>query len=259
MEEVDITVLAAKSVFSDMIDKCPPAERCRDAFDRTSKATIKMANQTGGFGAPVPRKRRNNVTTTASTRDGALEWKSADSRSSASMSGQTSRAFNFDMMPDNLSSPAVSAAGDVPLSPRLPRSNTFESDGFGLMGQSSQPALSPSDTSLGGDGSQAMDAGMLGGAEGMARAAMSAAQPGAGSSAPFLQNSFPSGAVEYSDPQTMEFLQSLQGGATPTDFSGLDPLGFGLNWDGGINQEYGEGQPVSLFDGFFFGGQSAQQ
>ena len=32
------------------MDKCPPAEACRDAFDRTAKATIKMANSTGGFG-----------------------------------------------------------------------------------------------------------------------------------------------------------------------------------------------------------------
>ncbi|RDA83203.1 hypothetical protein CP532_1228 [Ophiocordyceps camponoti-leonardi (nom. inval.)] len=50
MDEVDFTVLAAKSVFTDMIDKCPPAETCRDAFDRTAKATIKMASSMGGFG-----------------------------------------------------------------------------------------------------------------------------------------------------------------------------------------------------------------
>lgn len=50
MDEVDFTILAATSVFSDLIDKCPPAEACRDAFDRTAKATIKMANSTGGFG-----------------------------------------------------------------------------------------------------------------------------------------------------------------------------------------------------------------
>ncbi|PFH55434.1 hypothetical protein XA68_18335 [Ophiocordyceps unilateralis] len=50
MDEVNFTVLAAKSVFTDMIDKCPPAETCRDAFDRTAKATIKMASSSGGFG-----------------------------------------------------------------------------------------------------------------------------------------------------------------------------------------------------------------
>ncbi|KAJ1333671.1 transcriptional regulatory protein GAL4 [Microdochium nivale] len=50
MDEVDFTIFAATSVFTDLIDKCPPAEACRDAFDRTAKATIRMAHSTGGFG-----------------------------------------------------------------------------------------------------------------------------------------------------------------------------------------------------------------
>ncbi len=50
MDEVDFTILAATSVFTELIDKCPPAEACRDAFERTAKATIKMANSRGGFG-----------------------------------------------------------------------------------------------------------------------------------------------------------------------------------------------------------------
>ena len=35
------------------MDKCPPAEACRDAFDRMSKATIKMGLSTTGFGSQV--------------------------------------------------------------------------------------------------------------------------------------------------------------------------------------------------------------
>ena len=54
MDEVDFTILAAHSVFTDLMDKCPPAEACRDAFDRTARATIKMANSTGGFGQDLP-------------------------------------------------------------------------------------------------------------------------------------------------------------------------------------------------------------
>lgn len=64
MDEVDFTVLAAKSVFTDMIDKCPPAETCRDAFDRTAKATIKMASSSGGFGTASARPRRQRRETT---------------------------------------------------------------------------------------------------------------------------------------------------------------------------------------------------
>jgi hypothetical protein len=51
MEHVDFTILAATSVLGDMIDKCPPAETCRDAFDRMSKATVQMCMSTTGFGS----------------------------------------------------------------------------------------------------------------------------------------------------------------------------------------------------------------
>lgn len=35
------------------MDKCPPAEACRDAFDRMSEATVKMCQSTTGFGSRV--------------------------------------------------------------------------------------------------------------------------------------------------------------------------------------------------------------
>ena len=57
MGEVDFTILAATSGFTDLSEKCPPAEACRDAIDRTARATIRMANSTGGFGQVLPRKR----------------------------------------------------------------------------------------------------------------------------------------------------------------------------------------------------------
>ncbi|KAK4951078.1 hypothetical protein LTR28_006944 [Elasticomyces elasticus] len=50
LDDVDFTVLAATSVLGDLIGKCPPAEACRDAFDRMSKATISMCMSTTGFG-----------------------------------------------------------------------------------------------------------------------------------------------------------------------------------------------------------------
>lgn len=73
MDEVDFTVLAATSVFTDLMEKCPPAEACRDAFERTAKATIKMANSTGGFGqAP------NNVSGLRRKRSTSLERQRMD-------------------------------------------------------------------------------------------------------------------------------------------------------------------------------------
>lgn len=51
IDDVDFTVLAATSVLTDLVDMCPPAESCRDAFVRMSKATISMVMSTTGFGA----------------------------------------------------------------------------------------------------------------------------------------------------------------------------------------------------------------
>ena len=68
MEEVDFTVLAAKSVFADLIDKCPPAETCSDAFDRTAKATTKMVSSTGGFGLEL------HGGWPSQNRDGQTDW-----------------------------------------------------------------------------------------------------------------------------------------------------------------------------------------
>ncbi|KAL2871889.1 Zn(II)2Cys6 transcription factor [Aspergillus lucknowensis] len=50
LDEVDFTVLAATSVLGDLMHKCPPAEACRDAFERMSKATVEMSLSTTGFG-----------------------------------------------------------------------------------------------------------------------------------------------------------------------------------------------------------------
>lgn len=50
---MDFTVLAATSVLGDLIGKCPPAEACRDAFERMSKATVQMGLSTTGFGSQV--------------------------------------------------------------------------------------------------------------------------------------------------------------------------------------------------------------
>ena len=53
LEDVEYTVHAATSVLADLVEKCPPAEACKDAFDRMSKATIKMGLSTTGFMAPL--------------------------------------------------------------------------------------------------------------------------------------------------------------------------------------------------------------
>ncbi|KAK5333133.1 hypothetical protein LTR98_010774 [Exophiala xenobiotica] len=53
LDDFDFTVLAATSVLGDLMEKCPPAEACRDAFERMSKATVQMCMSTPGFGFSV--------------------------------------------------------------------------------------------------------------------------------------------------------------------------------------------------------------
>lgn len=83
--DVEYTVHAAISVLADLVEKCPPAEACKDAFDRMSKATIKMSLSTTGFkpslndqmarstqqdykGSPSPRSLRSDLSQDTLTR-----------------------------------------------------------------------------------------------------------------------------------------------------------------------------------------------
>jgi len=50
LDDFDFTVLAATSVLADLMVKCPPAEACRDAFERMSKATVQMCMSSPAFG-----------------------------------------------------------------------------------------------------------------------------------------------------------------------------------------------------------------
>ncbi|CBF88580.1 UAY_EMENI Positive regulator of purine utilization [Aspergillus nidulans FGSC A4] len=75
LDEVDFTVLAATSVLRDLMHKCPPAEACRDAFERMSKATVEMSLSTTGFG---PQVELNRVQTSTS---GSRQFNATQSRS----------------------------------------------------------------------------------------------------------------------------------------------------------------------------------
>ncbi|KAJ4300338.1 hypothetical protein N0V88_003011 [Collariella sp. IMI 366227] len=87
MDEVDFTILAATSVFTDLMDKCPPAEACRDAFDRTVKATLKMVNASGGFGQQYHPPQGSTASSSRNSLDhNRMDWSTRSD--SASMSGK---------------------------------------------------------------------------------------------------------------------------------------------------------------------------
>ncbi|KAL0944381.1 fungal specific transcription factor [Colletotrichum truncatum] len=243
MDEVDFTILAAKSVFTDLIDKCPPAETCRDAFDRTAKATIKMANSTGGFGSVPPRKMREN----------RFEWSSASgdgaSTSTASVPRRRQQQQQFQQgnfqpdraLSDTLSSPSLSVAGDLP-----PRNSPLATD-FNMMGQGSPSEIDPSFV-----------------ASPPVPRRLAAQRSSSGG--PFMNQQQQQGSynvTDYPDIQNMDFFQSLQGssnGEVGPNGDGTTPqldLGFGINWDN-MHHDFSDGQQMNIFDGFFFGGQQQQ-
>lgn len=72
LEDFDYTVLAATFVLGDLTQKCPPAEACREAFERMSKATVQMCLSKPEFGFSLnrdlktPRTARRNTNTSTS-------------------------------------------------------------------------------------------------------------------------------------------------------------------------------------------------
>ncbi|GAO18198.1 uncharacterized protein UV8b_01216 [Ustilaginoidea virens] len=271
LDEVDFTVLAAKSVFSDMIDKCPPAETCRDAFDRTAKATIKMASASGGFGVHLQQPRRQRRETTP--------W--ATSPAGSSMKAPTSHRhhqseqhspFQFDLsLSDSLSSPGMSAAGDMGAGHHTPppvgKVEAFDTDPF-MSSTSSGPSpvsISPlpiSPVHVDGMGRKdeagSIDPSLMPSPPPTARSNL---PPQGGSGASFPSPPFGlQGSMSYPDANahTMEFLRNLGGVPGGEEVGSVDQanldLRLGMNWDG-MHGEYGEGQQMNPFGTFFFGGQ----
>lgn len=286
MDEVDFTILAATSVFTDLIEKCPPAEACRDAFDRTAKATIKMANSTGGFGQVLPSKgtKRRNSRSGGGSLDDRLNW---SSRASDARSSSSNRSYphhqqrmstdyppqrkpaQYDMASDAYStsaaSPSQQHAGGPHHHQKPPKrfrpsanlSDTSDNQTFNpslrhapphphSAGTASTSPLSP-DPAL--DPSSHTTPPSL---------PVGFFPPGgAGAALPFSANNI----------QGLDFLQNLnnQGGAagSSADFDGefggnqgdtqMD-LNFGLGWEG-LHHDFSDGQQLDLFDGFFFGDQ----
>ncbi|KAI2624247.1 hypothetical protein GGR54DRAFT_566942 [Hypoxylon sp. NC1633] len=289
MDEVDFTILAATSVFTDLIEKCPPAEACRDAFDRTSKATVKMANSTGGFGQVLHRNKRTsknsnervdylNAREATANRHKAHHRASLDhtaSRTTSSFNTPGQESYSSHETPSQMGSMhAPSQTGGFRLA--MPGVKT-EQDGYSMlrsMPQSTLSTASLSDAASLPDNS-AIDPVLLPSPAAHSNSPVSVnsltpqsnqgqqfSQAGGGNSnfnmlrSPATSNFTPS-AMNYADLQGMDFLQGIQDqpnadGMINTDLQ-MD-MGFGLGWEG-VHHDFSDGQQVDLFDGFFFGGQ----
>ncbi|OIW32109.1 hypothetical protein CONLIGDRAFT_573147 [Coniochaeta ligniaria NRRL 30616] len=290
MDEVDFTILAATSVFTDLIDKCPPAEACRDAFDRTAKATIKMANSTGGFGQVLPgaapgHKRRNSRN---GSLDDRLNWSSrSDAASSSNRSARhhqqrISMDYNssqrqpsqYDVASDTYSTSAASSTQFAPAQQKPSKrfrlstnaSNTTDSEtNFSLM---RHPAPQPHSTTSSADAlspETSLDPSLT--SQQTPPIQRMGSSPSTIPTLNPVPNFYPlpnQSPLPFtnSNLQGMDFLQSLDsqpGNNLDTDFSGnaqdqqMD-LNFGLGWEG-LHHDFSDGQQLDLFDGFFFGDQ----
>ncbi|RYP75762.1 hypothetical protein DL771_002249 [Monosporascus sp. 5C6A] len=274
MDEVDFTILAATSVFSDLISKCPPAETCRDAFDRTAKATIKMAQSTGGFGQVLHRKKRGSREY-ANSREATAQRQRHSQRVPADQ-GNPRTSTHYDTLTHDRYSSIQRGAQTTPShasGSRLSMPNAqAEQDAYAMLQTRPAPALSTgsgSDVGSMADNS-AIDPVLLPSPrQGQSPASAASLTPSTqasqypqttpGSNFNMLQspsNSYAPGGMNYSDLQGMDFLQGLQEQAS-TDYTNPDlqmDMGFGLGWEA-MHHDFSEGQQVDLFDGFFFGGQ----
>ncbi|KAI1658520.1 fungal-specific transcription factor domain-containing protein [Daldinia decipiens] len=283
MDEVDFTILAATSVFTDLIEKCPPAEACRDAFDRTAKATIKMANSTGGFGQVLHRSKRSsrNGNDYINARDATANRHKAHHRASLDHTGsRTTSSYNTPGQESYSSHDtsqissiqAASQASGFRLS--MPKVKT-EQDGYSMMRTMPQSTLSTaslSDVASLPDNS-AIDPVLLPspGAHTSSPVSINSLTPQSNPGQPYNQNTgnsnfnfrspattfTPSAAINYSDLQGMDFLQGIQEQPNADGVVNADlqmDMGFGLGWEG-MHHDFSDGQQVDLFDGFFFGGQ----
>lgn len=287
MDEVDFTILAATSVFSDLIDKCPPAEACRDAFDRTAKATIKMANSNGGFGQTLNRHSRGSKGSSdridyLTAREATANRQKQNPHSPIDQSSSRSATI-YEAPPSRESYVTQNAVAQMAAMSsaqpyRLGVSNIkSEHDGYSM--NRAMPGAALNTGSLAEMGTMAdtsaIDPVLLPSQSPQMNSPASISsltpksthqqytpQSGSNSNFNMLRTppaNFVSGpvALNLSDLQGMDFLQNLQDPSGGDGFTNQDmqmDMGFGIGWEG-MHHDFSDGQQVDLFDGFFFGGQ----
>ncbi|KAG9729316.1 hypothetical protein KCU75_g19363, partial [Aureobasidium melanogenum] len=288
LDDVDFTILAATSVLGDMIEKCPPAEACRDAFDRMSKATIAMVEQTTGFGSQALRY--------------IAQTQKAQQHADASAAGEHNarRANHGTMMAPNQGRPHPQQPQQQPQQARrpMPRFDMNLRDLFTDDESTNRPSAQrrapfpmarPPSSAVKREGGPAFPNTPTGPAYQQNQISprlyapsppidpsLQSTSPPMARQSPSQHHYYPRGGQNYLAPgpqgmpgpvEGFEFLQDFQlpdqggvlgqSGQTPGNYGEFD-MGFGaggLAFDGG-GQPWDENGGFDLFDGFFFGGTS---
>lgn len=287
LDDVDFTILAATSVLGDMIEKCPPAEACRDAFDRMSKATIAMVEQTTGFGSQALRyiARTQKVQQHADASAAGEHNMRKANHGTAIMAPTQGRPHpqqpqqqpqqvrrpmpRFDMNlrdlftdDESTNRPSAQRRGPFPMA-RPPNPAVKREGGPGFPGTPTGPAYQQNQISP-----------RLYAPSPPIDPSLQTTPPPIARQSPSQHHYYPRGGQNYLAPgpqgmpgqvEGFEFLQDFQlpdqGGAlgqagqAPSNYGEFD-MGFGaggLAFDGG-GQPWDEHGGFDLFDGFFFGG-----
>jgi hypothetical protein len=282
MDEVDFTILAATSVLGDLIEKCPPAETCRDAFDRMSKATVQMCMSTTGFSSSAQglTSRRGKHESPSSSNDRNSTPSTSFRRQGRGPSGRPKPTF--DMSLNDLlgpvqtaeygreSHPAVKNEFDSLERPQRIRQNTVQSttsnplpppsdyaspplSSFDRSNATIDPSLLPSHSTLSTFSNHSNPTSTSHHNQNQPTYTENQLAPYQEQQFPFADNMF----------LGMDFLQgngweNAENGSIGNGgnggFNGGD-LGMGLGWEG-VDHDFsdGGGQLPDLFEGFFFGG-----
>lgn len=287
LDEVDFTVLAATSVLGDLFHKCPPAEACREAFERMSKATIKMSLSTTGFGSQLDMTRIHTASHAGSSlHPSRTQQQSMDQRQRTGQ-GQARRTTHTrtsrpvpmfdrnlnDLFNDNTLLTDQSRADSRPGGPSYPVRHEYADSstaGFGEHGtqpyaqhtpsmeyflQNENPG-SPPPAPLFFYGNSAQQSGSPGNVSDSASHAVAPAEPEAqsGISLDFLDlGSGDAGIQPGIDDASAEYnLMSMPSlGHNLGQNVGID-LGFGMAVD--FQHDWSENANYDLLEGYFFGG-----
>lgn len=266
MDEVDFTILAATSVLGDLIEKCPPAEACRDAFDRMSKATVQMCMSTTGFSSSAQGLNSRQQESTRKNDDYFHPNNGSQSKNSAKRPKPT---FDTNFQ-DLLGSPTTAAAAAAVSTPRklprleatvlvkdfvipLPPARQSTTRSQGSVRTPSDHAYSPPLSHL---DTSSIDPALLPSPSAQGHVFNQSIQ------ATYNMNPYQELQFPLQNAPGMDFLQgngwdgSGEGGPTTGSWTG--DLGMGLGWEGldGTGHDFSEGGNggVDLFEGFFFGG-----
>ncbi len=257
------------------MEKCPPAEACKDAFERMSKATVQMCMSTTGFGLDAKSSRqrpRSEVPTQASFTSTGSETNYPNPNISRQyQSPQQERQVKtrrpppkFDMnlrdlFPDDINHDDLASQSYVrqpqpqfqeqqnqpfPVQPqRLSRQYSFP--------QQEQSLNNQINAGLGMNANQA-SAGSISQhrpqlQQQQQQQTTQQTQGNPPPTSPFY-NTSPYG-VDLTNVPGLDFLQST-GYNQPLDTTGID-LGFGPGMD--FQHDWSDGNGVDIFDGFFFG------